>query len=408
LLINLRRWIMRLLLSAFAFLSLLGSPVAIQSTKQVVRLGSDLKLPFSPAVKTGKFIYLSGALATDENGRFAGGDIKAQTTRILDNLGRVLKTAGSKLENAVAVSVYLRDISDFPNMNEVYQGCWPKDPPARTTVAANLAMPEALIEISMIAVPDGAERQVILPDGWVKSPNPYSYGIRSGDTMYLSGLLARSGKDNSFIAGDIKVQTKAVMDNAGEILKAGGMTYADVAGTRIYITDTATFQDMNAAYRTYFPKDPPARATVKTGLMSPQAVVEISLVAVKGGVREAINPPNPDGSPAQPNPNLSSAIRVGNHLFLSGTLGNDASNRGDAAAQTRATLSRVGRTLKLAGFDWTDVVDSTVYITDMKNMNAMNEAYREVFKNDPPARVAAETGLVSPDALVEIMFMAVK
>jgi hypothetical protein len=50
--------------------------------------------------------------------------------------------------------------------------------------------------------------------------------------------------------------------------------------------------------------------------MSPETVVEISLVAVKGGIREAINPPNADGSPVQPNPNLSSAIRIGNRLFL--------------------------------------------------------------------------------------------
>jgi enamine deaminase RidA (YjgF/YER057c/UK114 family) len=53
-------------------------------------------------------------------------------------------------------------------------------------------------------------------------------------------------------------------------------------------------------------------------------------------------------------------------------------------------------------------VDATVYLTDIKNMSAMNEAYREIFKTDPPARVTAGTGLVSPDGLVEIMLMAVK
>jgi aminoacrylate peracid reductase len=275
-------------------------------------------------------------------------------------------------------------------------------------VAANLIMPEALVEISMIAVPDGGERQVVHPAGWMKSPNPYSYGIRSGDTLFIAGLLARSGKDNSFVTGDMKIQTKTVMDNAGEVLKASGMSFTDVACSRIFITDTAQFQDMNGVYRTYFPKDPPARATVKTGLMSPQAVVEINMVAVKGGVREAINPPNADGSVTQPNANLSSAIRIGNRLFLSGMLGNDATNKGDIKGQTRSTLSRVERTLKAAGFDWKDVVEGTVFITDMANFNAMNEAYREIFAGNYPARVSAETGLVSADALVEIMFSAVK
>jgi len=398
---------MRILLSALALFSLLGSPAAFQSTKQIVRVGPDLNLPFSPAVKAGAFIYLSGALATDDTGKFAGGDIKAQTKRVLDNLARVLKAAGSKLENAASATVFLKKAADFQAMNEVYRGYWPKDPPVRTTVVANLANPEALIEISMVAVPDGGERQVVHPAGWLKSPSPYSYGIRSGDTMYLAGLISRNGKDNSVVPGDMKVQTKTVMENAGEILKAAGMTYGDVASSRVYITDTALFQDMNATYRTYFPKDPPARATVKTGLMSPEALVEITLLAVKGGVREAINPPNADGSPAQPNPNLSSAIRIGNRLFLSGMLGNDASNKGDANAQTRATLARIGRTLKAAGFDWKDVVDGAVYLTDIRDYSAMNVAYREIFSADFPARVTAETGLVSADALVEIMFIAV-
>lgn len=397
---------MRLLLSVVALFSLMGGPIPLQSGRQVVRAGPDLNLPFSPAIKTGRFIYLSGALATDKAGRFAGGDVRSQTRRVLDNSAQLLKAAGAGLENVVSVTVYLRNASDFQAMNEVYRAYWPKDPPARTTIAAILANPEALVEISMIAVPDGAERQVVHPAGWIKAPNPYSYGIRSGDTLHLSGLLSRNGRDNSTVPGGIKVQTKTAMDNAGEILKAGGMTWADVVAARVYITDTAQFQDMNAAYRAYFTETPPARATVRAGLMSPDALVEIALVAVKGVPREAVNTPNADGSPALANPNLSAAIRVGNRLFLSGMLGNEANNKGDAAGQTRAALARIARTLKTAGFDWKDVVDGSVYITDMKMFNAVNEAYREVFTAGFPARAAVQTGLMSPDALVEIMFTA--
>jgi 2-iminobutanoate/2-iminopropanoate deaminase len=108
------------------------------------------------------------------------------------------------------------------------------------------------------------------------------------------------------------------------------------------------------------------------------------------------------------NPNLSPAIRVGNRLFISGTLGNDAGNKGDPAAQTRATLTRIERILKAAGFERPQVVDATVYLTDIKNMNAMNEAYREFFKDAFPAHVTVQSRLMSPDALVEIMCTAVK
>jgi reactive intermediate/imine deaminase len=381
---------------------------AIQGGKHVVKVGPDLNLPFSPAVKAGNLIYVAGAVATDEAGRLISGDIKAQTKRTLDNLAQVLKAAGSSMANVASVNVYLKHAADFQAMNEVYRGYWPKDPPARTTVAANIVLPEALVEISMVAIPNGRERKVIHPADWLKAANPYSYGIQSGDTLFLAGLVSRNGKDNSVVTGDIGMQTRTVLANAGEILKAAGMTHANIVSSRIFITDTAMFQDMNAAYRTFFPKNPPARATVKAGLMNPQFVVEITTVAVKGPTLEAITTPNPDGSVGKLNPNLSSAIRAGNRLYVSGMLGNTEATKGDTKAQTRETLVRIGRTLKAAGFGWGDVVDAVVYLTDVKNFGAMNEAYREIFTKDFPARATVESGLVAPDGLVEIMFTAVK
>ena len=75
--------------------------------------------------------------------------------------------------------------------------------------------------------------------------------------------------------------------------------------------------------------------------------------------------PGPDGSPGQPNPNLSSAIRVGPQLFLSGMLGVLPGNVSDATGQTAETLNRLERTMAAAGFGWPDVVDAIVYVTDV-------------------------------------------
>jgi len=388
-------------------LAVLGA-AAIEPGKEIVRVGPDLGLPFSPAVKDGRFIYVAGMIATDNAGKVIPGGIKAQTKGVLDGLSQVLQAAGSDLQHVASVNVYLKNAADFQAMNEVYRGFFPKDPPVRATVAADLVLPDGLVEISMVALPKGAERKVIHPSGWMKAANPYSYGIQSGDTLFLAGLVSRDGKDNSVVAGDMAAQTRQVLDNAGEILKTAGMTHADVVTSRVYITDTAKFQDMNGAYRTYFPKDPPARATVRVDLMNPQFSVEIMTIAVKGGTRTAITTPRPDGSPGQTNPNLSSAIRVGNRLYLSGMLGNIDTTKGDTKLQTRETLARLGRTLRAAGFDWEHVVEGLVYITDPKNFAAMNEGYREIFKKDFPARATVVTGLVAPDGLVEIMFTAAK
>jgi 2-iminobutanoate/2-iminopropanoate deaminase len=71
-------------------------------------------------------------------------------------------------------------------------------------------------------------------------------------------------------------------------------------------------------------------------------------------------------------------------------------------------MSRIERTLKAAGYGWSDVVDGIVYLTDLKYYDAMNTAYRAAIGKDFPARATVRTGLVGPDGLVEIMFVASK
>jgi enamine deaminase RidA (YjgF/YER057c/UK114 family) len=381
-----------------------GAPLAGQSQPQ-----PDLSsAPYRQVVASGDFMYVAGTIATDARRHFVPGDVRAQTRTVLEEIKRLLQETGGSLDRVASVQVYLRRAGDFQAMNEVYRTYFPKDPPARTTVVANLVLPQALVEMSAIALRPGAERTVVHPADWIRAPNPYSYGIKSGETLFLSGLVPRNGRDNTAIEGDMTVQVKAVLDNAGAILKAAGMGYADVVSARVFITDTGKLQEMNAAYRPCFPAEPPARATVKVGLTSPQYLVEIGLTAVKSSDRRAFTTPNADGTPGRPNPVLSSAIRAGNRLYLAGTLGNTDANKSDIAGQTKEALARLGRTLAAAGFEWRDAVDTLVCLTDVRNAGAMNGAYRSVVPQPFPARATIETGLVAPDGLVEIMVVAAK
>ncbi len=385
-------------LLALALTTAYTAPVAAQNRQTIP--GPMPNLPFSAAVRADGLVYVAGSLSAE-------GDIRAQTRKTIEDMSQVLQKAGSSLAQVASVHVYLTRADDFAAMNEVYRTFWPKDPPVRTTIVADLVIPGALVEISMVAVPTGGERAVIHPADWIKSPNPYSYGIKSGDWLFLSGLVSRNGKDNSVVEGDLPTQTRTVLDNAGQILKAAGLSFEHVVSSRVFITDGSKFQEMNKVYQTYFPKDPPARATVVAPLMGPQYQVEITLTASRLP-KEALTTPMADGTPGKPNPVLSSAIKVGNRLYLSGLLGNTATNKGDTEAQTVELLARVGRTLKAAGFDWSHVVDGIVYITDVKNFDAMNRGYRTVFSKDFPARATVRTGLVAADGLVEIMFVAAR
>ena len=368
--------------------------------KEIVTAGPAPVGPYSPAIKAGGLIYVSGTLAQDASGAIAGkGDVAAQTTRVVERLRDVLAAAGSSLDHVVSTTVFLKSQSDFAAMNDAYRRFWTANPPVRTTVVSDLVLADALVEMSMIAVPKGAERKVIHPASWVKSPNPYSYAIRTGDTLFIAGLVSRNGRDNSVVPGDVTAQTTTVLENAGELLKAAGMSYANVVSAKVYLPDVAGFQEMNAVYRKYFGEAPPARATVKAGLAGPQYNVEITLVA-SAAEKQVVA----DGRPV--NPNLSAAIRAGSRVYLSGKLGNLPGNTGDAAAQTRETLDRIKTALAAAGASPADVVDATVYLTALDKFAAMNDVYRGFFGRDFPARTTIGSGLVAPDGLVEIMVTA--
>ena len=399
------------LLCTLALVTAATAMTFAQSSKQIISTGGNATLPFSPAVKAGDFIYVAGTLGTNAGGALAKGDIKAQTKQTLDNIAATLKAGNANIANAASVLVYLRSASDFAGMNEVFASYFPNNPPARTTVVVPqpLANADGLVEISMVVVPNGGERKVVHPSDWIKSPTRNKYGFQSVNTLFLTGLVSRNGKDNSNVKGDVATQTKVVMDNGAAILKQAGMSFNDVVSARVYLPDDTTFQSMNNTYRPYFAGGaPPARATVKAGLTNPDYAVEITMVAVKDPSRKAITTPNADGTPGTANQNLSSAIQVGNRLYVAGITGNTASNKGDVKAQTTEVLARVGRTLKAAGFDWTNVVDGVVYLTDMTKFQDMNAVYRETFGKDFPARATVGTGLMGADAAVEIMFTAVK
>jgi 2-iminobutanoate/2-iminopropanoate deaminase len=217
--------------------------------------------------------------------------------------------------------------------------------------------------------------------------------------LFLAGLVSRNGADNAFVAGDVRVQTRTIMENARQLLAAAGLTFANIVSARVYLTSAGDFAAMNEVYGEYFPSAPPARATVKCGLAGPEAVVEITFIA-SAAPRAAIGTP-PSGLP------LSPAVKAGSRLYLSGMLGNTPATEDDVAAQTRETLGRIGRTLADAGAQPSDVVEGLVYLTDPAAFPLMNKEYRAFFGQDFPARATVVAPLVAPDGLVEIMVTAV-
>ena len=109
--------------------------------------------PYSQAIKANGFVFVSGQVPFDPaTQQLVVGDIAVQTERVLRNLSGILKAAGSSLDKAVKVGVFLKNISDFAAMNEVYGRYFTQAPPARATVEVARLPKDVLVEIDVIAL----------------------------------------------------------------------------------------------------------------------------------------------------------------------------------------------------------------------------------------------------------------
>jgi len=111
--------------------------------------------PYSAGVKTGKWVFTAGQIGIDpQTGEIVEGGIEAETRQVLTNLKNLLEEAGASLDQVVKTTVFLRDMEEFPRMNQVYAEFFDKDYPARSTVQVAALPRGAAVEIEAVALVD--------------------------------------------------------------------------------------------------------------------------------------------------------------------------------------------------------------------------------------------------------------
>ena len=353
---------------------------------------------FFPATSAAGLVHVSGVVARPEA---RTSDVGTQVRDVLAQIDDRLKAHGTSLARAVSMQVQLRQMSDFAAMNAAYAPLFPTDAPARTTIVAPPETAGALVEISAIAAAAGATREVIRPAGWVPSTNPYSYAVRTGDLVFLSGLVSRDGRTGQVATGDLAAQATVIFDNATEILAAAGLTLTDIVNAKVFVTEVGLVGPMNEAYRARMPAPRPSRATAVAGLMNAQYQVEMTFVAAAR--KTIVERP---GAKPQPDATLAQAVAVGRRVFVSGMLAADF--KASIEDQTRSVVDRLGVMLTAAGHDWSHVVEATLYVTDPALAAPARQTMRQAIGRDLPAGATLVTGLVVGEADVEIMVSAVR
>jgi 2-iminobutanoate/2-iminopropanoate deaminase len=129
-------------------------PALAAQDKEVLKVpGAVAGLPFSPVVRVGDVLYLSGQIGNLMGTReLVGGGVSAETRQALENIRAILEASGSSLDRVFKCTVFLADIKDYGAMNEVYATFFPADPPARSAMAGSGLALGARVEIECLAL----------------------------------------------------------------------------------------------------------------------------------------------------------------------------------------------------------------------------------------------------------------
>ena len=108
---------------------------------------------------------------------------------------------------------------------------------------------------------------------------PYSSALRAGQLLFVSGQLPTDPATSELVGGSIGEQTRRALQNVGALLEAGGLSFASVARTTVFLADMNDFAAMNEVYRTFFTEPYPARSTVQAARLPRDARIEIDVIA---------------------------------------------------------------------------------------------------------------------------------
>jgi len=122
-------------------------------------------------------------------------------------------------------------------------------------------------------------REIVKTDAAPAAIGPYSQGVKAGGFLFLSGQIALDPKTGQVLVGEIKLQTRRVMDNLKAILEAGGSSLSKVVKCTVFLKDLNDFGPMNEEYGSYFKELPPARTTVQVAKLPRDTLIAIDVIA---------------------------------------------------------------------------------------------------------------------------------
>ena len=362
--------------------------------------GLDTSGALSQGTRAGDWIFVSGQRARDANGQTVGvGGFEAQAERAFECVAQVLAEAGTDLSDVVKLTAYLVSPLHVERFHDICSRVFPTHPPAGTTaVVASLASPDALIEIEACARLGQNSKRLTQRTG------PFSTGVRTGDTIFISGQTAGRG-DNERPPTDFPSQLHSVYQNLDASLNEFGAGFSDLVKINYFITNPLYYRQLYRIREEVFEVDWPGDSVVSVrSLDTPQALVEGDAVAlVPPAKAEFVN------SPDLPPPfNFSNVVVADGLAYVSGQVARDKDKNlvlpGDFDAQFRQALKNVETALNSVGCSFDNAVKVSCFISHAGYFEQSLDIRSEIFQGRPPAvtSVAVDSMGGFPEALCEI------
>jgi 2-iminobutanoate/2-iminopropanoate deaminase len=334
---------------------------------------------------TALLAFLSGAALVQTNDLVYVSAINgADANVVLAELAKSLKQVGLDLSHVASANLYVADAAALPRAEAAWRRAFPRQSPARTVLLAMLPDNSA-VSVSSIASRKPLRRVA-------------GGGVLTAGTLFLPGLLPSDRK------GAIEAQAQDVMSQQEVILKAAGLTFADLTMTRIYLSESEDYAGLNEAYKQFVTASPPARATVHARPLLPGQRIQIQSVAVQGSGKG-----RPSGAGIT-SPIHSYSVRAGDRLYITGMTGrrpDGGFDRNDARAQAQVSIAAIEEQLRRHQMGFDNVVDTLVWLRNPSDWAAVELVYKPLVRKREPALTVVGIPPNSADALVEITVVAV-
>lgn len=380
----------------------------------------------SQTVAFSHYNNLSAQLPLDPaTGSLVAGGIAEQAEQCFKNVEAIVTSIDHDMNDIIRLSIFVRDIMDVNAVDKVQAAFFPTYQPARTVMAVN-ELPEGALVMVEALVDNGEGTQSVPQAGdllkLVNNTHNAPYDIMSTQSVAFSHynnislqlpLDPQSGRP---ILGDVAEQTAQCLKNVKAILTSIDVPFDDIVKVNVLVRNLDDMDAVNEVYKTFFPDSGIARAVNYLPARTVVPVTDLPLhcdVAIEAVVSHGDGTPpqaiedrhgliieanNTDAAPRCP---LSTqTVAFSHYNNISGQIATDLS--ADVAGQTEQCLSAIKTIIESVDHSLADIVKVNVYLADLSDTAAMDEAYLRFFPKGTPARRVVGTGVLPKGARVMI------